>query len=489
MKRIEQKTPLPLWVRMVFFFLLLSVVILLLFQMIFNYSLEGHLQAYVREREETLNRQIVNSLQGYYEATGSWAGVQMPLVHTASSTNTRLLLYNSEGQLIGDSGPMRRRHMMMVPDQQLDLADAETYLYLLDYESDMIGELLIAHPMTAESSAWLEQDLVFQRTLSRSLLWTGLIAISAALFLGILFSRRLSSPLEEISRAAVRITGGDYTRQLPAYQSRELNDLAQCFNQLAAHLQELETLRKRSVADISHELRTPLSTLRSYVEAVKDGVLPADEKTMEILLEEIMHLNRVAGDMDELARAETARNDQASRENLNLNHFLLDKIASFQPLFQGKELNLKLNLPDQTVTVFQDPKELGKIIGNLLENAYSYTEPGGEVEVTLEENPELYEGAVSPLGQEPMDSETVRERLKRMCLIKVSDTGIGIKEEHLPYIFERFFRADPSRERGQSRAGSGIGLALIKELTRAAGGLIMVSSHPGKGTIFYLYLS
>ncbi len=489
MKRTEQKAPLPLWVRLVFFFLLLSAVILLLFQAIFNYSLERHLQSYARDREDTLNRQIVISMLGYYEVTGSWSEVQMPLIQTAMSTNTRLLLYDPEGRLIGDTGQMRRQHMMMSAARQLELATAEIYSYALDHEGDMIGELLIAHPVTAETSAWLQQDLVFQRALSRSLLWTGLIAISAALFLGIVFSRRLSRPLEEVSRAAVRITEGDYTAELPSYQSRELNNLALCFNQLSAHLQELEMLRKRSVADISHELRTPLATLRSYVEAVKDGVLPADEKTMEILLEEIMHLSRVAGDLDELTRAETASDDQGNRENLSLNQFLQDKVASFQPLFQAKKLNLNLYLPEQEVTVFQDPAGLGKIIGNLLENAYNYTEAGGNVEVILDENPELNEEAVPPLGQEPLNSEEAKQRLKGMSLIKISDTGVGIKKENLPHIFERFFRGDLSRERGPGRAGSGIGLALVKELTRAAGGLIMVSSRPGGGTTFYLYIS
>ncbi len=488
MKKIEQKLPLPLWVRLVFFFLLISAVILLLFQLIFNYTLERHLQAYTREREETLNEQIVGSLLQYYTATGSWSGIHMPLFHAALSTNTRLLLYDTEGQLIADTIQHRHRGMMMTPAGQPDLSGAETYQYAMGVEDKQIGELVIAHPLAEEGSAWREQDLIFQQTITRSLLWTGLIAISAALLLGVLFSRRLSRPLEEVSRAAVRITRGDYSRVLPTYHSRELNDLSQCFNQMAFHLQELEKLRKRSVADISHELRTPLTTLRSYVEAIKDGVLPADQKSMGILTEEIMHLNRVTVDIDELARAESTRLDQVNCESINLNQFLMDKIASFQPLFHKKGLNLNIFLPERPVTVFQEPTALGKIIGNLLDNAYRYTEPGGAVEVALQEKPVVNQESVSPLGQESLADEGAQQKLEGMFLIKVSDTGSGIKKEHLPYIFERFFRADPSREKDQSQPGSGIGLALVKELIRAAGGFILVSSQPGKGTTFYLYL-
>ncbi len=488
MKRIKQKAPLPLWLRLVFFFLLLSAVILILFQAIYSYSLDRHLQAYTKDREETLNNQIISSMLEYYATNENWSGIHMPLLHAALSTNTRLLLYDTQERLIADTGQGRHHHRMMTADKQQDLEYAETYQYELGHNNTRIGSLIIAHPLEAEGSAWLQQDLIFQRTLTRSLLWTGLIAISAALVLGILFSRRLSRPLEDFARAAVRITRGDYLYHLPSYNSRELNDLALCFNQMSFHLQELEKLRKRSVADISHELRTPLTTLRSYIEALKDGVISADEKTMGILTEEIMHLNRVAVDMDELARAENARLEQGERKKINLNQFLRDKIASFKPLLQEKRVNLNLRLPETDLIVFLDPGALGKITGNLLDNAYRYTEPGGTVKVSLQEKAELDPAAVPPLGQESLDDEGIRSKLNGMYMITVSDTGKGIKPEHLPYVFERFFRADPSRERGQKQAGSGIGLALVKELIRSAGGFILVTSRPGEGTAFYLYL-
>lgn len=487
MMKIEQLKTMPLWGRLVLFFLLLSAIIMLLFQVIFNYSLDRHLQAYIREREETLNRQIVNSMLGYYEATGTWSGIHMPLLHAALGTGTRLLLYDSEGRLVGDTGQGRHR-MMMAQSQQPELRDVNIYHYGLEQNSNVIGELLIAHPMTAETSAMFEQDLYFRRAITRSMLWIGLIAIAAATVLGILFSRRLSRPLEEMAGAASRITRGDYSLQLPAYEGREINDLAGSFNRMSAHLKKLERLRKRSVADISHELRTPLTTLRSYIEAVKDGVMPADTKTMEILLEEIMHLSRVAADMDELARAENIKEGQASLEKIDLKQVLQDKVLSFLPLYRNRELTLNLNLPEETITTYQDPAALGKIISNLLENAYRYSEPGQTVELTLQDNPKFEAGAVAPLGQEAPPGEEMKAKLEEMVLIKIRDTGIGIKEEYLPYIFERFFRADPSREKEQSRAGSGIGLALVKELTRVSGGYILVSSRPGKGTTFYLYL-
>ncbi len=487
MKKLNQLKPTPLWVRLILYFLLLSAVILLLFQGIFNYSLGRHMQEYIREREETINKQIVNSLREYYGITGSWDGIHMPLLHAALSTNTRLLLYDDAGRLIGDTGQQGRRHMMMVRDQQPELSDVNTYHYVMGYNDTIVGELVIAHPMTIETSALLEQDLYFRRAITRSLVWTGLIAISVAMALGVIFSRRLSKPLEDIARGSTLITRGDYNLELPKYEGKEINDLAGSFNRMAAHLKDLERLRKRSVADIAHELRTPLTTMRGYIEAVKDGVMPADPKTMEILLQEIMHLNRVAYDIDELARAEGANRYQMSLEPVSLGQFLHNKVSSFQPLYREKDLILKLNLPQQEIVTEQDPAALGKIISNLLDNAYRYSEPGGYVEVTLQDNPSVESNAVAPLGQKTPDPKELQLQMDKMVLIKVTDSGIGISEENLPYIFERFFRADPSREKEESQAGSGIGLALVKELVRAAGGLILVSSKPGEGTTFYLY--
>ncbi|MFU8795661.1 MAG: HAMP domain-containing protein, partial [Dethiobacteria bacterium] len=382
MMKIKQLKTMPLWLRLVFYFLLLSIIILILFQAIFNYTLQGHLRTYIEGREGALNLQILNSLAEYYETTGDWLGVQMPLFHAALSTNTRLLLYNAEGQLVGDTG-QGNRHMMMSREQRPDLNDLRVYHFAIELDHIIVGELIIAHPLTEETSVWLQQDLIFRRALGRSILWIGLAAIGTALALGVLFSRRLSRPIEEMTEATDRITRGDYKLKLPSYQSSELNRLSCYINQLADHLNELEKLRKRSVADIAHELRTPLATLRSYVEAVQDGVLPADEKTLQILLEEIAHLTSVATDLDELTRAENIRADQTELEPVEINRFLSDKIASFEPRYRDKGVELILKLPESAIHSSQEPTALRKIMSNLLDNAYRYTEPGGKVEVAL----------------------------------------------------------------------------------------------------------
>jgi len=440
-------------------------------------------------REEVLNRQIVSALLDYYEENGNWTGVRMLLFHIAVSTNTRLVLADETGRYIFDSGQGRRRQMMMTRTADVGLDDAAAYNYQLISGQTEVGKLLIAHQAAQTGTAWQAQDFVFKRTITRSLLVTGIMAVSVALILGILFSRRLSKPLEEVADAAMIIARGDYSRKLPAYENRELAELSASFNKMAGQLQELEMLRKRSVADLAHELRTPLTTLRSYVEAVRDGVLPADEQHLNTLMEEIMHLNRVTADLDELARAERAGSSGKHREKIELNRFLTDKTASFKLLFGEKGIDLSLNLPEEKLFVDQDPAILGKIISNLLDNAYRYTGSGGAVTLSLHSEPDFDADAVAPFGQATtLSGLSETPDLSRLLMIKISDSGIGIDPKHLPYIFERFFRVDPARERGNDRGGSGIGLALVRELVRSAGGLIRVASRPGAGTVFYLYL-
>lgn len=334
-----------------------------------------------------------------------------------------------------------------------------------------MGELFVTH-LDRERGLWKEQDLLFREAMGASLQWTTLLAALLALMLSVYFARLLSRPLVDMAKAVKEVELGNLARRLPSYSIKEMEELSGSFNSLAAHLQKLESLRKRSTADFSHELRTPLTTLRSYLEAFTDGVLLADKENLKILHEEVMHLSRLVSDLEELSQAECnlLKDQRSDCRQLNISRFLKEKVAFFQPQFQGKDLQLELVLPHQELNARLDPLALGKIIGNLLYNAYKYTPPQGKVTVSLDGD------AHGP--QERVDQD--------MFLIEVRDNGIGINGEDLPYIFERFFRADPSRDR--SSGGAGIGLALVKELVHACGGDIQVQSELGKGTTFYLYL-
>lgn len=489
MKKFKPFFP-KLWQKQLFFFLLLAAAVLLPLQVLFNLSLERQFERYITEREEALNRRIIGSVLDFYSFNGSWAGVQMTLRHLSMGTGTYLLLSNPEGQPLIDSAAGRGHRGTMIGRPGLLPGGQEEggYWVSLELEGTTVGQLYIEHPERARSGVWQEQDLLFRRALSGSMFWAGLLAAAAALALSIVFSRRLSQPLEEMSRAVGKVARGDYSVKLPSYDSRELNDLSANLNNMSVHLDKLEKLRRRSTADLSHELRTPLATLRSHIEAIKDGVMEADAEILNVLSEEILHLGRVVSDLDELSQAENRRSGQVNLETLNLNRFLKDKAASFKPLCAEKRLKLYLDLPDEPVTAEIEPSALGKMIGNLLANACRYTGPGGQITVELHPQATLDPEAVPPLGAGYAGAGSLRPRLHRFIQISVIDSGPGIDPDQLPYIFERFFRIDPSRERTSEHGGTGIGLALVKELAHAAAGAVLVSSRPGRGTAFHLYI-
>ena len=482
-----------LWFRLVLYFLFLSLTILALTQVVYNYSLDNHISRYVQEQEEAVNRQIISSFESFYESNLTWAGSHMAVYHISNSTNTRLALYNPEGDLVSDSSVPRGGHQMMErgPRRPLPEQPPEDYHYafVLEVEDEAVGELFITH-LERERGLLREQDLLFREALVGSLWWITLLAAGFALILSVFFSRLLSQPLVTMTKVVNEVENGALDRRLPSYSIGEMQELSQSFNSLAEHLQKLEALRKRSAADLSHELRTPLTTLRSYLEAFEDGVLVPDKETLKILHEEVMYLTQVVTDLEELFQAESLdkewnQHQAAKYEAININELLKDKVAFFQPQFQGKDLQLALVLPDQEINVCMEPLALGKIMGNLLSNAFKYTPAGGKVTVSLDPCPEKEKKGVDPLGENPPKVSTTSAG-EKIFLITVEDSGIGINEEDLPFIFERFFRADPSR--GRSSGGSGIGLALVKELVHSSGGEIRVQSEEGKGTTFFLYL-
>ena len=490
---MKNKITSRLWFRLVLYFLFLSLTILALTQLVYNYSLDNHISRYAQEQEGAVNRQIISSFETYYDDNMTWAGIQMAANHISMSTSTDLALYSPEGSLVFDSSVFRGgRHMMeMGPRrfvQQQPLEDYH-YAFVLVAEGEAVGQLFITH-LERERGLLKEQDLLFRAALVGSLWWITLLAAAFALILSIFFSRLLSQPLVTMANVVKEVEKGALQRRLPGYSIGELQELSQSFNSLVEHLQKLEALRKRSIADLSHELRTPLTTLRSYLEAFADGVLDPDEETLKTLHEEVMYLSQVVTDLEELFQAESQdqvlHQRQAGKDAvLNINKFLKEKVAFFQPQFLGKNLQLTLLLPAQDINVYIKPLALGKIMSNLLSNAYKYTPAGGKVTVSLDPCPEGDKKGVNPLAENPVKVSTAPAE-EDMFLITLEDSGIGIKEEDLPFIFERFFRADPSR--GRSSGGSGIGLALVKELVYSCGGEIRVQSEEGKGTTFFLYL-
>jgi two-component system sensor histidine kinase BaeS len=285
------------------------------------------------------------------------------------------------------------------------------------------------------------------------------IAVSAltAFVVTAYLSRRLQRSIAELSAAASAVAEGHYDiRVAPPQLGDEFDDLAAAFNRMAERLQSVESTRRQLFGDLAHEIRTPVSVLEAYLEAVEDGVKTLDPQTIAMLREQTSRLVRFAADTTALAQAEEAH--AAITPGWVDSRELLDGVSgAVADRYAAKNVDLRTQAGD-TDRLWADRQRLNQVLGNLLDNALRHTPPGGHVSLTA-------------------------ARARADVMFTVADDGEGIAAEHLPHIFERFYRADSARDRG--RGGSGIGLAIVKALTEAHGGHISVASRgPGHGSTF-----
>jgi signal transduction histidine kinase len=299
-----------------------------------------------------------------------------------------------------------------------------------------------------------EQD--FLATVTRSLLLAVLVGGGVAVVVAVLFTRGILRPIGALTVAARRMESGDLSQRVRVTSRDEIGQLGLAFNAMADGLARTEQLRRNMVADVAHELRTPLTNLRGYLEAMRDGVIEVRPETIESLYDEALLLSYLVDDMQDLAMYDAGR--------LALHRQSVDAVALVsaatlvaRPQAAARGISLEVEPLAALPAVYADPKRIGQVLRNLLSNALTYTAPGGTVSVSLSA---IHDG--------------VR--------VAISDTGCGIAPEHLPNVFERFYRADPSRAR--STGGAGIGLALVKQFVAAHGGEVAVKSEVGQGSCF-----
>lgn len=294
----------------------------------------------------------------------------------------------------------------------------------------------------------------FGQTLLYSLLAAGVVATAAAALASLFVSRRFVEPLRYVLAATSRIASGRYGERVPVRDADELGELSQSFNAMARALEEAERRRMEVISDVSHELRTPLSTIRGYMEGLAEGVVEPSEETWTLLYAEFERLGRLVDDLRRLSRAEAGQLD-LSIAPVSPAEVVRLTVRGMLPLFDEKSVELRSAVPGDLPSVLADVDRVVQVLSNLLSNALRHTPDGGRVVVE-----------VKAAGDE--------------VTFEVTDTGTGIATEHLERLFERFYRVEKSRSRGEARGGSGVGLAISRALVEAMGGRIWVES-PGLG--------
>lgn len=298
-----------------------------------------------------------------------------------------------------------------------------------------------------------------QRIPLPSIAGAALLVLILTVGVSVMAARRLVGPVNALTHAAQRMRDGDSSARVTVRTTGEINELATAFNEMSEHLQRMEEQRKAMVSDVSHELRTPLSNLRGWLEAAQDGVATLDPALIASLVEEILLLQHIVDDLQELALADAGKL-RLHVEPVHLGDLLDQITTAHRSRAEAAGLTLtSLVCGDPLLTA--DPVRLRQAIGNLVTNSLRYTPRGGHITLSARQ-----------------DGDQV--------IIEVTDTGIGISAEHLPHVFDRFWRAEKSRNR--QTGGSGLGLAIVRNLAEAHGGTATATSTPHTRTTFTLHL-
>jgi two-component system sensor histidine kinase BaeS len=306
-----------------------------------------------------------------------------------------------------------------------------------------------------------EAERAFLNGVRNSLWLAALVAILTGVALGFFFSRLISGPMKQLTLAARRVATGDFSHRVSTKTDDEIGEVSVAFNTMAEQLETKEKSRRQLLADIAHELRNPLSIIQGNLEAWLDGVITPTPEDVGSVYDETVLLARLITDLRDLSLAEAGQL-KLDQNPIELGEFIFAEIASVQTRCQEKQISIRAELPAKLPLVLIDKDRIRQVLHNLVDNALRYTPAGGSIEIGADYDKPGW------------------------VTVSVSDTGAGITRKDLPHVFDHFYKADRSRQRGHG--GAGIGLAMVKKVVELHGGTVWVKTRKGKGTTFYFTL-
>lgn len=396
---------------------------------------------------------FVEELRQYYQRHGGWEGVENAVAADPSGMpGHRMRMFGPGAELLvltDPRGVVIIGGPSMMPGAKLrqDLLQAAAPVKI---DGQVVGFFVASPQAFARSQA----EANFLRRTNRLLLIGASGALGLSLLLGIVLARSFTRPIRELTTASQAIASGNLEQQVPVRSDDELGQLALAFNQMSSQLARSRDLRQQMTADIAHELRTPLSVILGQIDALDDGLVPPSAAAFEILRDETSRLGRLVEDLRILSRAD-AGELALERRPTSPARMLEQAAVAHRPLAGEKSVELSLELEPNLPEIEVDPDRMAQVLGNLLSNAIRHTPSGGSIQMIARRTPQAVE-------------------------IRVRDTGPGVDAQDLPHLFERFYRADPSRQR--ETGGSGLGLAIARTMVELHGGQIWAESAVGQGT-------
>jgi two-component system sensor histidine kinase BaeS len=440
-------------------FLLVGVLGVLLFALLIGQRTRTEFDRFLSDRDQAI---LIDALNDYYAEYRNWEGVRQALFAPPLNFYARdILLLDAEGVVelanreyeIGEHYPLGDARSKT----RLE-ANGQTVGYIVWYGPDR------GHDANGPAPGGLGpgplEDALWGRILWAAIT-SGVITILLALLLGWLLARTLTAPVRELTVATQAMAAGDLNQRVEVHTQDEIGNLAVAFNQMSADLARASHLRQQMTADLAHDLRTPLSILRGYLEGLKESELEGTSALFTLMHGEVLHLQRLVEDLRLLSLADAGE--------LSLNRRMVDPAALLERTgllyfiaAEQQGIQLRVETTENLPSILVDTDRITQVLNNLVSNALRHTHQGEIV-----------------LSSQADDSNVY---------LSVRDTGSGIAAGDLPFVFDRFYRGDKSRQRTDDGNSSGLGLAIAKAIVEAHGGTIQVKSTLGEGTTFMLIL-
>jgi len=388
-------------------------------------------------------------LETYYLGHGSWQGVQAVLEERTNTSIRALrpdweqtILLDASGRVVLDHGIANSPRVGIIYSPQPNEAGL-----LLSINHQPIGMLIMLR--STPPRPW---QLIFPLLGPATVISIFLGILT--LVIGLLLMRRMINPLSEVIAASQAVSQGDLTARVPVdARNDDLSALSDHFNHMAEELERSDLQRRNLFADIAHELRTPITILRGRLEGILDGVYPPDEANIAPALEETYLLERLVEDLRLLALAE-ANQLRFEMKPVSLSELTEAILGLFSAQAAERNVSILIEADPDLPEVNVDPQRFQQVVGNLIDNALSFTPEGSSIDLSI-------------------------QRKENTVVLTVVDGGPGIPDDELPYVFDRFWRGDKSRAR--STGGAGLGLSIARQLVEAQGGKITAHNRSPRG--------
>lgn len=446
-------------------FLLLVILSLLLVGVFINFSIGERFDNFINLQREESIEELAAMISEDLENNES--SDLVGIIENFSRTNrVPIWVEDKDGEIIYFSGQTNQMNQMMrrmgmsnndhmINNQRPDDLPGKSNqkIIYLNGEKELV---LYWKEINPENQLDSELYNYFRRNIYQAIIFSALIVIILVIIISFILSKKITRPLIKLKNAALDVAQGNYKQNITSKGDDELSELVNAFNLMTEKLVKLEKIRKESASDLAHELRTPVTTIKGYLEAVEDGKLEFNNEIIVELQEETQRMITLIEKLNDFADAQN-KIFNLKKEKLNLKN-IIDKVIKKKYIsLEQKNINLKLKL-DKELMFYGDEDSIIQIFNNLIENAVKYNQDNGQIKIRSKKD-------------------------KNKIIIEIEDNGIGISQSDLPYIFERFYRADKSRN--SINKGTGIGLAVAKELMEAHQGKIEVESDAG-GSLFRL---